>query len=629
MRYVKTFGVTSIMRFTLIAFLLLVITDCKKKEDPKPNSTVPTVSLVNASGTPGDIVVADANFKPNISPEGTFITVGGVQVKAFLSENNQVVFIMPVLPSGKATIDYTNIGGSSNSEITIDTYIAIAEPNKILDSFATQVDLVISQMHGYEQAPQIQLDPQYADVLNYMKQTMASEFGKLTPEEQIQLAYILKNNIPDPNDFKLDTLSSDAYMRVASINYSERLVEVGQKFKGDVIKCITFSAIGAGLALLPSPLLVDKLAAVASLTTGLIYLSKARGDIEEIGRLIGLFGSDLASEISQSGNNLRLSASSGIPFKNNETKAFAFTGKFRNIIQSDSTSSVFFIGGIFSSQKKYDVICAKIRSSVDKLKSWFSGSSSLPTNTNPLRTVFNSKYLPIDASNIILKNVSNSKIHVTYVPQGSTIKITVSTTLEVDTEFSFDVVYTDPVTNKSVTKTYDCVFQNPPLELGQTYAGGLIFYLDATKRHGLVAAPKDQIVGQSWDSPGSWGCFNHVIPGASNPAVGFGKWNTSDIMKNCSDPNGAAYICSNLVLNGYDDWFLPSKGELDLMYENLHLKGLGNFTADEVNLVGVYWSSTQYSGSEDLNAWGRYFVTGVSKDYAKGTAYCVRAVREF
>jgi len=80
--------------------------------------------------------------------------------------------------------------------------------------------------------------------------------------------------------------------------------------------------------------------------------------------------------------------------------------------------------------------------------------------------------------------------------------------------------------------------------------------------------------------------------------------------------------CKNLEENGFDNWVLPTKEVLHLMYENLYLNGnKGGFT-----LFG-YWSS---SDNGDY-AWTQYFTTGDPesynyKDYPNATARCVRAI---
>jgi hypothetical protein len=64
----------------------------------------------------------------------------------------------------------------------------------------------------------------------------------------------------------------------------------------------------------------------------------------------------------------------------------------------------------------------------------------------------------------------------------------------------------------------------------------------------------------------------------------------------------AAQRCASLDINGYRDWFLPSKDELDLMYQNLARRGLGGFGVDY-----NYLSSSQ----RDIEtAWSQVFVIG-------------------
>lgn len=148
--------------------------------------------------------------------------------------------------------------------------------------------------------------------------------------------------------------------------------------------------------------------------------------------------------------------------------------------------------------------------------------------------------------------------------------------------------------------------------IGDIYKGGIVFYLDGNGG-GLVCAQSDQ----STDAP--WGCFGTTL-GATGTGIGTGAANTAAIVAGCSETGIAARICDQLVLNGYSDWFLPSKDELNLMYENLKLNGFGGFAA------AFYWSSSEYSSS---NAWDQYFNYGDQLNLSKSSTIYVRAVRAF
>ena len=157
--------------------------------------------------------------------------------------------------------------------------------------------------------------------------------------------------------------------------------------------------------------------------------------------------------------------------------------------------------------------------------------------------------------------------------------------------------------------------------IGSNYAGGIVFYVDSTGQHGLVCAPNDQGFYQ-------WGCMGTNIGGTSM-AFGTGQVNTNLILSGCPSRPIAASVCADLVLNGYSDWYLPSLGELQLMYPNLHVQGIGGFVPTG------YWSSTQRSVNE---AEGIAFDDGsTSIEHHKGnggnqnwvTGNRVRAVRTF
>jgi len=131
----------------------------------------------------------------------------------------------------------------------------------------------------------------------------------------------------------------------------------------------------------------------------------------------------------------------------------------------------------------------------------------------------------------------------------------------------------------------------------------------------LEAAPSDQSTGTEW------GCYGVSILGADGTAVGTGEQNTIDIETGCTTFDTAADVCAILSLDGYSDWFLPSKDELNLMYENLKVAGVGSFTD------GWYWSSSEVSVNY---AWYQFFGNGNQGNGTnKDNTYRVRAVRVF
>ena len=159
---------------------------------------------------------------------------------------------------------------------------------------------------------------------------------------------------------------------------------------------------------------------------------------------------------------------------------------------------------------------------------------------------------------------------------------------------------------------------NVPLDslYGKIYQGGFIFYLNTTNGTGMVAATENQSEGDG----ALWGCSGIEINGADGMAIGTGAENTLDIESNCMEMGIAARLCSELNLNGKDDWFLPSKEELTLMYTNLQAKGYGDFNPD------LYLSSTQ---SGYLLVWAVRFDDDLQYTIHKNNDKPVRAARAF
>ena len=168
--------------------------------------------------------------------------------------------------------------------------------------------------------------------------------------------------------------------------------------------------------------------------------------------------------------------------------------------------------------------------------------------------------------------------------------------------------------------THSCTKEEPAaakLEIGQNYEGGIIFYVDSTGQHGLICASYDQSAALKWSNG------TNLVTNASKTGMGDGKANTLAIVASQGAGEYAAQICNDLDINGYSDWYLPSKSECFGMYFNLKtMRNLGNFTN------AIYWSSTEASIN---NAYSQYANDGYPPNggYYKNTVNHVRAIRAF
>jgi len=97
-----------------------------------------------------------------------------------------------------------------------------------------------------------------------------------------------------------------------------------------------------------------------------------------------------------------------------------------------------------------------------------------------------------------------------------------------------------------------------------------------------------------------------------------------------TSPYYAAKMCDELVYTDstgkvIDDWFLPSREELDLIYTALYKKRRGDFPDTYYN---DYWSSTEYVMFPNT-AWYQYFSDGDTYDGSRDYYFRVRPVRAF
>ena len=229
------------------------------------------------------------------------------------------------------------------------------------------------------------------------------------------------------------------------------------------------------------------------------------------------------------------------------------------------------------------------------------------TETDPVFTAWDKDYADL--------------INTPAAADGSETKVTAGTNVTVTGSGTTASPYVVNATAGSGSTTYS---------VGDFAQGGIVFWVDETGQHGLVAAKEDQSTGVRWYA----GTYGNTQAKGDGPFSG--EANTSIIIaaQVAIGDDGSTYaarICNELqVTEGgktYGDWYLPSKEELNLMYQNkATIDATAGVNGGSGFASAFYWSSSE---SNSNSAWLQYFDGGFQRDYGKNLTYYVRAVRAF
>ena len=257
-------------------------------------------------------------------------------------------------------------------------------------------------------------------------------------------------------------------------------------------------------------------------------------------------------------------------------------------------------------------------------------SHSINDITAPIITVLGDTTISIPKNTIYIDAGATAIDNVDGVLTSSIITIS-----NVDTSALgfYTVTYSvsDKEGNNSSASRLVTVFESPVV--GDLKNGGYVVWVNPTDpSKGLVSALVDQITdirGVVWYD----GDFN-TLPetGATSTAIGTGSSNTDAIIVAQGSGSYAAQLCADysVTVDGitYDDWFLPSKDELNLLYLQHTL--IGGFTDDVTTEIygDYYWSSSEYANSK-YYAWGQDFFDGSEENSDKDYPNLVRAIRAY
>jgi hypothetical protein len=149
----------------------------------------------------------------------------------------------------------------------------------------------------------------------------------------------------------------------------------------------------------------------------------------------------------------------------------------------------------------------------------------------------------------------------------------------------------------------------------------------AGQTHGLIAAVADQTgvdSGIQWATEPYWSTW---VPGAPGSEIGTGAANTNAIIaQNGAGSTYAAGLARAYRGGGHSDWFLPSRDELDKLYQNR--AAIGGFHTDG-DAASRYWSSSWSSGYPWIALCQSFSVGWPDVNGFKENTHRVRAVRAF
>lgn len=224
--------------------------------------------------------------------------------------------------------------------------------------------------------------------------------------------------------------------------------------------------------------------------------------------------------------------------------------------------------------------------------------------------------------------ITSQLLSVPYSLHSKTAETIVGGFVEADGSETKIIAEDNIIITGSGTTADPYVIKTKTYKVGDFAFGGIVFYVDETGQHGLVCAKQDQ------SSAVRWYAGTNTRTMATGRGLKAGSTNTALIIASQGGGDGdtyAALICNELDIKEggitYGGWYLPSLGELKLMYENkaiIDSTALANGGSSFSD--GYYWSSSEH---HDNYVWNILFSDGFASNNSKYTKYPVRAVRAF
>ena len=261
-------------------------------------------------------------------------------------------------------------------------------------------------------------------------------------------------------------------------------------------------------------------------------------------------------------------------------------------------------------------------------------------NSGAVQTIYTITATDTDGGTIASYAIAGNDADLLSVDSSSgVVTLTADPDYETKSSYSFTVTATDNSSNTSAATpvTFSITDLNEiVVELGDSYGGGIVFYLaptptdldgDGVNDTGLIYANSNYSTSKKWVNV-SWcgGCTSIT----TLSAIGTGATNTTAIINGYGSGTAtAAGFARAYNGGGFNDWFLPSTLEQDALINYFIEKypASGGWSNWGGIRTAHYWSSTQHNANKAKN---RYFSNDTSNEnYNKSNSRKVIPIRAF
>jgi hypothetical protein len=161
----------------------------------------------------------------------------------------------------------------------------------------------------------------------------------------------------------------------------------------------------------------------------------------------------------------------------------------------------------------------------------------------------------------------------------------------------------------------------PEPNIGDAYGGGyfagyISHAADGVATHRLIVAPRATGAtgtGYAQTTMPVWKVVNSATIGSDSTFDGAA--NSADLVAADINDHPAAKFCQDLSINGFTDWYLPSRLELDIAYFNLKPTTQNNITSWGENAYSVPARTTKYTSGDPAQTAVAAFQSGGSEAF--------------